>query len=46
MLSLYWQCKNLNALPESGGVLDMRADHFAYFGIFAEAESIWRAQEG
>lgn len=39
MLSLYWMCKNLRALPDPGAVLDMRADHYTFFTIFSSAEA-------
>jgi len=39
LIGLYSQVKNLGVLPDEGGVLDMRADHYAYFGIFASAEA-------
>jgi len=44
MMSLYSQCRNLDALPDEGGVLDMRVDHYAYFAIFASAEVLYRSQ--
>jgi hypothetical protein len=39
LIGLYFMSKNLSALPEAGGVLDMRADHYAYFSVFATAEA-------
>ena len=39
MIGLYSQVKNLGALPDPGGLLDMRADHYAYFAIFLGAEA-------
>lgn len=44
MMSLYSQCRNLGALPDPGAVLDMRADHYAYFAIFANTEALYRFQ--
>ena len=39
MMELYFQTKNLGALPDPGGVLDQRADVYAYFAVFGAAES-------
>lgn len=39
MLGLYNQCRNLQTLPEAGGLLDQSAEHIAYFDIFASAEA-------
>lgn len=39
MIGLYSQVKNLGMLPDPGGVLDMRSDHYAFFAVFASAES-------
>lgn len=44
MMSLYSQCRNLGALPDEGGVLDMRVDHYEYFSIFANVEALFRHQ--
>lgn len=39
MLSLYQMCQSMRSLPDAGGLLDMRADHYAYFQAFSGAES-------
>ncbi|MEI6724600.1 MAG: hypothetical protein WCN81_00080 [Actinomycetes bacterium] len=39
LIGLYFMCDNLGHLPDGGGVLDMRADHFAYFAVFAAAKA-------
>jgi hypothetical protein len=48
MIGLYAQVKNLGALPDEGGLLDQRADYYAYFAIFsaAESEHIYAIQQG
>jgi hypothetical protein len=43
LISLYFMCRNMGALPGAGGLLDQRADHYAYFTIFSSAESEHRA---
>lgn len=39
MISLYNMCQSMGALPEAGGLLDQRADIYAYFAIFVEADA-------
>ena len=45
MLSLYNLCKSMRSLPESGGLLDMRADHYSYFEAFASAEAEYMSRQ-
>jgi hypothetical protein len=48
LIGLYFMAKNLGALPDPGGLLDQRADVYAYFVIFggAEAEHIYNLNPG
>lgn len=39
LISLYFMSKSLGALPDTGGLLDMRADHYAFFVVFTQAEA-------
>ena len=42
LIQLYYQAKNFQgALPDGGGLLDMRVDHYHFFAVFAEAEAIY-----
>lgn len=38
-ISLYSMAKSLSALPDAGGLLDQRADIYAYFSVFNAAEA-------
>lgn len=38
-MGLYFMCRNFSQLPDGGGVLDMRADTYAFFRVFGAAES-------
>jgi hypothetical protein len=42
MISLYSQVRALGALPDAGGLLDQRADYYAYFAVFAAVEALTR----
>jgi hypothetical protein len=37
MIDLYFMSRHMSALPDPGGLLDQRADVYAYFSIFAAA---------
>lgn len=39
LIELYSMSKNLNALPDPGGLFDQRNDVYEFFGIFAAAEA-------
>ena len=39
LMGLYAQVRNLGALPNPGGLLDQRPDHYAAFAVFASAEA-------
>lgn len=39
LISLYFMCKNMGALPDEGGLLDQRGDVYAYFNIFTAVEA-------
>ena len=37
LIGLYSQAKDMGALPNPGGLLDQRADHYAFFAVFSAA---------
>ena len=39
MISLYSMAKSFGALPDEGGLLDQRADVYAFFAVLANAEA-------
>ena len=45
LISLYWMSKSFGVLPDPGGLLDQRADTFAYFTVFAAAQAEYEYQQ-